>query len=267
MSGSCNPYNGSQYDYSKSLDVYKPALVQSDETLSDAITNLNNLVQYSNAITGADGRKPEGGKYFWSTGGTCDSIEYTAKSKGGISDAECETKLKSNANDFNDKCTIEERRTSQQRFGYIDNAISGPAYTAGSIGGGLLSGAAGNIMDVNGKGLVTSLLGSSNPKCTAVTLEVVDKDGCVGPAGPIYVADNDIADISPCNFPTGINPITNATCMGGFTNIDDNDKDELDNYTYLTDITKIPNSKIDKLFLTSFTLFLFYLLYKLNLAR
>ncbi len=276
---SCNPFNGSQYDYSKSLEIYKPAPYNDGDTLGDAVSNLNNLIHYSNAITGADGRKPEGGKYFWGTGGKCDVVTYKAIKKSDAdkpnpqSDTQCETYAKNDDDtNFNNNCKIISTSESVDRFGYIDNAIGGPSLTGGSIGGGLLSGALGNTMDINGSGLISSLMGNANPTCQEVSLEVVDKDGCVGSAS-FHVTNNDISQISACNFTKGINPITGLTCMSGFDNmniennidshLDNDDKDE----TFERDIVNMPNSVTDKLFLSTITLLLFYILYKLGRCR
>ena len=267
-----NPFNGSQYRYDGTLNYYKPAPVETGMTISDAVTNLNNLVHYSNAITGADGRKPTGGKYFWATGGKCDKVNYKTVKKTdpdtNPNDPECGEWAKAGDDiNFNQNCKIIEQREAVDRYGYIDNAIAGPSLTAGSIGGGLLSGALGNIADINGSGLISSIIGNANPICREVSLEVVDKNGVVG-SGTFSVTNNDIAQINPCNFTTssiqqgGINVITGSTCMSGFKNLNDDDDTVLEN-----NIVNMPNSKIDKLYLTSITLLLFYLLYKLGKCR
>lgn len=280
----CNPYNGSQYDYSKSLEIYKPALQTGGDTLGDAVTNLKNMVHYSNAITGGDGRKPEGGKYFWGTGGKCDVVTYKAikKSDAGKPNPPPDTECKKYAEqdddaNFNNKCKIISTNESVDRFGYIDNAIGGPSLTGGSIGGGLLSGALGNTMDINGSGLISSLMGNASPECQAVSLEIVDRDGCVG-SHTANVTNNDISQINACNFTKGINPITGLTCMSGFNNINAENYNDTDNENYNEnnddnygiierDIVNMPNSITDKLFLSTITLLLFYILYKLGRCR
>lgn len=119
-------------------------------------------------------------------------------------------------------CTDPNGKTVSRAI-YIDNVPkSGSSFltqamnTVFSGSQGLVPGIFEDLMVLNPEQIITAFEQESTPKCTNVNLKVIDGNGTLTYQSQ-HVSNDDIANISPCNFQDGVNPITKETCQEGFT--------------------------------------------------
>ena len=139
------------------------------------------------------------------------------------------------------QCTIEGTNDTTTRNLYINTIPTG-------MGGanGLLPGIIEDVEDMIPNPSDFSL---SEPQCMNVTLEVVDSNGDIQYESN-YVALADIQEINPCNFQSGVNPITNASCSQGFQNRKKNKKKN--SYKYFENIVLISIAMFILLFILQY---------------
>lgn len=160
--------------------------------------NIESLVDYVKLLVEGGGRasksgRPLGDKFFEDTGATC--VDSTSGKK-------------------------------VDRFMYVDNQPeNNPSFIGGGMGTsfsafrGLIPGILDDIGDVNPVRIVKAFTESSTPKCTNVSLKTIDKKGTMRYETK-HVPDEELKNVSACNFKDRRNPITNSRCES-FINMKD----------------------------------------------
>lgn len=158
--------------------------------------NVESLVDYVKLLVEGGGPasksgKPLGDKFFEDTGASC------VDSKTG---------------------------KTVDRFMYVDNQPeNNPSFIGAGMGAafsdfrGLIPGILDDIGDVNPVRIINAFTEGSTPKCTSVSLKVIDKNGTMT-YKTNHVPDEELKNVSACNFKDGKNPITNSSCER-FTNM------------------------------------------------
>jgi len=195
------------YNYSKYIKTPK----QMNITVGDSLSNVENGVAgiFSYVKLLVEGKsnasktgKPLGNKYFLETSENCIN-QYTNK--------------------------------KVQRSLYFDNVPTGTIGILKDTGDefsefkGLVPGAIEDVMAIGKIDFFAAFTDVGVPKCLPVKLKTIDINNKQG-SDTQYVTVSDIEAISPCNFITKTNPVTNAVCTrDGFTMSDDNTNEDINN--------------------------------------
>jgi hypothetical protein len=83
---------------------------------------------------------------------------------------------------------------------------------------GLVPGTMGNLNVLNPFAIMQAFMSGSTPDCSAVKLEVVNSDN-ISSTETHYVSVVDQANMDPCNFLDGKNPINGNQCREIFSNM------------------------------------------------
>jgi hypothetical protein len=188
---------GPDYKYYQFIKPPSELGMSSEGSLEVLGKNIKGLMSYTQLLVSgrgeANGSKsgnPLGNKFFMDTGATCFDVD--------------------SSNNVN-------------RSVYVDNVPSGsiPFLTSGTgveftEFEGLIPGTLENITRINPIKIFKTFTSGSNPKCRAITMEVINKDND-STLETKYITEEDISDIPPCSFTEKINPITKTQCREGFT--------------------------------------------------
>jgi hypothetical protein len=196
---------GPPYEYWKQIKT-PPEIGMSTEGTLDAMgRDVDGLIQYVEVlVTGGGASKtggPLGNKFFLPTGGKCKDKDSCKDAKGD--------------------CQLQE----VDRYIYINNVPQGniPFISSGmgtnfSELRGLVPGTMGNLNVLNPFAIMQAFMSGSTPDCTAVKLEVVNSDN-ISSTETHYVSVVDQANMDPCNFLDGKNPINGNQCREIFSNM------------------------------------------------
>lgn len=190
---------GPDYKYYKYIKSPAEMGMSSKGTLETLGKNIKGLMSYTQLLVSGSGNasatgKPLGNKFFMETGATCSDVETNSTVNRSI---------------------------------YIDNVPGGniPFLTSGTgvqftTFSGLIPGTLENITRINPIRIFTTFTSGANPKCRAITMEVIDKDN-KSSFETKYITEDDISDIPACSFlkkdGRKINPVTEVQCREGFT--------------------------------------------------
>ena len=225
---------GPTYNYAKQIKAPSELGMCGDGNMECLAQDIAGLVDYTKVLVEGKGRaqrqnSPLGNKFYLKTGGQCKS------SDGQLHD----------------------------RWIYVNNIPTGTipfisSMTGAALGDfrGLVPGTVENLGHLNPLALFGGFMQGTNPKCRKLNLR--------GGSGKrdLYVADADIANLSPCLF-GGKNPVSGAEmtgCADGFKNMNDimnGLKKGFDNDETLKD------NPLAKVYNMGFSALLLYLMYHL----
>ena len=186
---------GPDYKYYKFIKEPSEMGMSGDGSLEVLGKDIKGLISYTQLLVSGSGDasvtgKPLGNKFFMDTGATCSDVD--------------------SSNNVN-------------RSIYVNNVPGGaiPFLTSGTgveftEFSGLIPGTLENITRINPLKIFTTFTSGTNPKCRAITMEVIDKDNNSS-LETKYVTEDDISDIPACSFSKKVNPITSVKCIEGFT--------------------------------------------------
>jgi hypothetical protein len=195
------------YNYSKYIKTPKEMGIEVGDSLSNVSDGVAAIFSYVKLLVEGTSNasktgKPLGNKYFLETSENCIN-QYTNK-----------------------KVT---------RSLYFDNVPTGTLGILQDTGNefsefkGLVPGAIENVMAIGKIDFFSAFTDVGIPKCLPVKLKTIDVNNKQG-SDTHYVTLSDIEAISPCNFITKTNPLTNAVCTrDGFTMADDNTNEDINN--------------------------------------
>ena len=195
------------YNYSKYIKTPKEMGIEVGDSLSNVSDGVAAIFSYVKLLVEGTSNasktgKPLGNKYFLETSENCIN-QYTNK-----------------------KVT---------RSLYFDNVPTGTLGILQDTGDefsefkGLVPGAIENVMAIGKIDFFSAFTDVGIPKCLPVKLKTIDVNNKQG-SDTHYVTLSDIEAISPCNFITKTNPLTNAVCTrDGFTMADDNTNEDINN--------------------------------------
>ena len=186
---------GPDYPYYKYVATPGEMGMSSDGSMSataDDVAGLINYVQFLVSGTGKankGGGTPLGDKFFLKTGAQCDA-------GGG---------------------------QTVDRYMYINNVPDGSIPFISSGSGisfssfeGLVPGIMGNLASMNPLTIFQGFMQGSKPACSELTMPTKSATNAVS-TETHYVADSDISNIPPCDFPGKKNPKTGVSCREAFT--------------------------------------------------
>jgi len=103
--------------------------------------------------------------------------------------------------------------TQVDRYLYINNVPNGDIPFIGNVSGaeGLIPGILSDLGELDPMALFSAFTSGSNPPCQEITMQTIDNNNNSSTESN-YVTLTDISAMSPCSFPDGVNPVTNATC-------------------------------------------------------
>jgi hypothetical protein len=134
-----------------------------------------------------------------------------------------------------ENCINQYTNKKVQRSLYFDNVPTGTIGILKDTGDefsefkGLVPGAIEDVMAIGKIDFFAAFTDVGVPKCLPVKLKTIDINNKQG-SDTQYVTVSDIEAISPCNFITKTNPVTNAVCTrDGFTMSDDNTNEDINN--------------------------------------
>ena len=188
---------GPDYKYYQFIKSPSDIGMSSEGSLEVLGKDIKGLISYTQLLVtgkgdanGSKTGKPLGNKFFMDTGATCTDADTSSEVNRSI---------------------------------YIDNVPSGsiPFITSGTgvqftEFEGLVPGTLENITRLNPIKIFKTFTNGANPKCRAITMEVINKDS-ESSFETKYVTDDDIADIPACSFNEKKNPITKTECVEAFT--------------------------------------------------
>ena len=195
------------YNYSKYINTPKQMGITVGDSLDNVSDGVGAIFSYVKLLVEGKSNasktgKPLGNKYFLETSESCIN-QYT-----------------------NEKV---------QRSLYFDNVPTGNLGILKDTGDefsefkGLVPGAIEDVMAIGKIDFFAAFTDVGVPKCLPVKLKTIDINNKQG-SDTQYVTVSDIEAISPCNFISKTNPITNAVCTrDGFTMPDDNTNEDINN--------------------------------------
>jgi len=195
------------YNYSKYIKTPKEMGITVGDSLSNVENGVAGIFSYVKLLVEGTSNasktgKPLGNKYFLETSENCIN-QYT-----------------------NEKV---------KRSLYFDNVPTGTLGILKDTGNefsefkGLVPGAIENVMAIGKIDFFSAFTDVGIPKCLPIKLKTIDINNKKG-SDTHYVTLSDIEAISPCNFITKTNPVTNAVCTrDGFTMADDNTNEDINN--------------------------------------
>jgi len=198
-----NKLLGPTYPYYKNIKTPSQIGMSDKGTLQQMGKNINGLIQYVELIVSGKSAAsatggPLGNKFFLKTGAKCAAV---------------------------DTCTNQQDpSTCQQtdRYIYVNNVPEGNIPFISSGMGvnfkefrGLIPGAMGNLNVLNPFAIMSAFMSGSTPPCQQITMQTIDVNNNKSSESH-YVTLSDIANIDPCSFPNGLNPITKVKCKESF---------------------------------------------------
>ena len=195
------------YNYSKYIKTPKEMGIEVGDSLSNVSDGVAAIFSYVKLLVEGKSNasktgKPLGNKYFLETSENCIN-QYTNK--------------------------------KVQRSLYFDNVPTGTLGILQDTGNefsefkGLVPGAIEDVMAIGKIDFFSAFTDLGVPKCLPVKLKTIDINNKQG-SDTHYITISDIEAISPCNFISKTNPITNAVCTrDGFTMPDDNTNEDINN--------------------------------------
>ena len=225
-----NKMSANDFQYYNTIKQPSGLGMSSASNLDAFKADVNGLTEYVNLIfsgnsTASKTGKPLGSKYFIQTGGKCMGIDS---------------------------------KKEEDRYIYINNMPLGKTKISNDLGmkgnKGLLPGAVDSLNSINPFSAMKVFLGGEKPPCQQITMETIDINN-TNSSEMHYVATMDIADMNPCSFPDGVNPVTNNKCRQGFTNKRDNDNSDMS--------VKLPSDPIVQIYYAGLAGIGLYVLYRL----
>jgi hypothetical protein len=195
------------YNYSKYIKTPKEMGIKVGDSLDNVSDGVGAIFSYVKLLVEGKSNasktgKPLGNKYFLETSENCIN-QYT-----------------------NEKV---------KRSLYFDNVPTGTLGILKDTGNefsefkGLVPGAIENVMAIGKIDFFSAFTDVGIPKCLPVKLKTIDVNNKQG-IDTHYITISDIEAITPCNFITKTNPVTNAVCTrDGFTMADDNTNEDINN--------------------------------------
>ena len=123
------------------------------------------------------------------------------------------------------KCNDVATNTSVDRYIYVNNVPEGnvPFISSGmgvnfSEFKGMIPGVISNLNVLSPYGIMQSFMAGAVPDCQNITMETIDVNNNRSNETH-YVTVTDIANMDPCNFSNGNNPVSGNTCKQAFTNL------------------------------------------------
>ena len=224
---------GPNYKYYKYIRTPSELGMSSRGSMSALANDVKGLINYTEVLVSGTGRgsktgRPLGNRFFLKTGATC-------KTKSG---------------------------RTVDRYTYFDHIPDGsiPFLSRGagirfSSLKGIIPGMMGNISQMNPLTLLSGFMEGGNPLCTEICMSTVDSNNRSSRACR-HVIDSEIKSMNPCSFPGKRNPLTGAKCRSGFVG---NRK-----HTPKPLTKNLKNDPFANLYLFSFSLFLLFLIVKLQ---
>jgi len=224
---------GPTYNYAKQIKSPSELGMSGDGNMGALARDVAGLINYTEVLTTGKSRAqrpsgPLGNRFYLKTGGQC-------KSKDG---------------------------QLHNRWIYVNNiptgSIPGITTLTGSALGdfrGLVPGTIENLGHLNPLALFGGFMQGTNPKCRPLKLPGS------GGTGTKYVADADIANLSPCLF-GGKNPVSKKSlsgCASGFQNINDIMSGLKNTFEGET----LQDNQLAKVYNVGFSALLIYLMYHL----
>lgn len=239
---------GPDYQYWKRIKSPTSLGMSSEGSLSALENDVAGLISYVEVLVSGTGPgtttgQPLGSQYFLKTGGQCTDVA---------------------SNEVVD------------RYLYINNVPMGNIpFISSTMGGGdfsdfrgLVPGTISDLSRLNPMGLFKSFMMGTNPPCQTITMQTINpvldstySDTGVDTTGTDthYVALADINDMDPCLFSSGVNPVTNSSCVENF----DSEHKKPKKHKKMKDASKLPNDIFVRMFFASIGVFGIYILYKL----
>ena len=195
------------YNYSKYINTPKQMGIKVGDSLDNVSDGVGAIFSYVKLLVEGKSNasktgKPLGNKYFLETSENCIN-QYT-----------------------NEKV---------KRSLYFDNVPTGTLGILKDTGNefsefkGLVPGAIEDVMAIGKIDFFSAFTDVGVPKCLPVKLKTIDINNKQG-SDTHYITISDIEAISPCNFITKTNPVTEAVCTrDGFTMPDDNTNEDINN--------------------------------------
>lgn len=195
------------YNYSKYIKTPKEMGIKVGDSLDNVSDGVGAIFSYVKLLVEGTSNasktgKPLGNKYFLETSENCIN-QYT-----------------------NEKV---------KRSLYFDNVPTGTLGILKDTGNefsefkGLVPGAIENVMAIGKIDFFSAFTDVGIPKCLPVKLKTINVNNKQG-IDTHYITISDIEAISPCNFITKTNPVTEAVCTrDGFTMPDDNTNEDINN--------------------------------------
>lgn len=181
------------YVYYKYINTPAELGMSAGYNLSNVSDGVAGIVSYIELLVSGTSKasktgQPLGNKYFLPTGQTCTGLDGS----------------------------------SQNMSLYIDNVPSGnlgiiPSGMGGNFSTfkGLLPGVLEDALSLAQINFFSAFTTTDPPQCQSVNLVTIDVNNNTSSASA-YVSNDDIQNISPCNFVNSTNPVTQATCQQGF---------------------------------------------------
>jgi hypothetical protein len=188
---------GPSYPYWSNINSPSQMGMSSEGSMSALGNDVVGLINYVEVLVSGSGAAsktggPLGDKFFLKTGGTC-------------------------------KDTVS--GNTEDRYIYINNVPDGSIPFITSSSGmsfssfeGLIPGVMGDLEALNPFLIMQAFLSGSVPACQNVSLEVIDVNNSTSTQSN-FVTVVDLQNMSPCNFPNNVNPITNVSCKESFINM------------------------------------------------
>ncbi len=195
------------YNYSKYIKTPKEMGIEVGDSLSNVSDGVAAIFSYVKLLVEGKSNasktgKPLGNKYFLETSETCINQYTNQKVKRSL---------------------------------YFDNVPTGTLGILQDTGNefsefkGLVPGAIEDVMAIGKIDFFSAFTDVGIPKCLPVKLKTIDINNKQS-SDTHYITISDIEDISPCNFITKTNPVTNAVCTrDGFAMSDDNTNEDINN--------------------------------------
>jgi len=205
------------YEYYKYVKTPKDMEIKSGDSLENVSVAVSGLFNYVKLLVEGDSvasttGKPLGNKYFLKT-----------------------------AQD----CTNTANNNTVKRSLYFDNVPTGNLGMFADTGStttdfrGLIPGAVEDVMSIGKIDFFGAFSNFDVPKCQAVTLKTIDVNNAVS-SDTQYVTISDIAQISPCNFISRVNPQTTKPCTRqGFTMQNGDTDDDINSEELYKDYYKL----------------------------
>jgi hypothetical protein len=194
---------GPSYPYYKNIKTPSQIGMSDKGTIQQMSKDIDGLIQYVELLVTGKSKasktgKPLGNKFFLKTGAKCLAVDKCSNKK--------------------DQSTCKQ----VDRYIYIDNVPAGniPFISSGlgvnfSEFKGLIPGAMGNLNVLNPFAIMRAFLAGSTPPCQKITMQTINNKN-VKSSESHYVTLTDIADMDPCIFKNGKNPITKKKCKETF---------------------------------------------------
>lgn len=240
---------GPSYEYWKNVKQPSQMGMSPGFTLDTLSKNVTGLLSYVEILVTGGGnasktRKPLGNKFFLKTKGKCRETTIEKWRKEQAEDKQWEADYNKVTEDLKKKTISEDEATKRKnelsalktkreeqrekennkivdRYIYVNNIPDGtiPFISSGADGSsftdlrGLIPGAMGNLSALNPAPLFKAFTTGSTPDCLNISLETVDSANTKR-SETRHLALVDLAEMNPCNFGNGSNPVSGYSCEG-----------------------------------------------------